>query len=96
METYMDMARQALFEVDDVRASLEFDMEGMGGMEGMTDMIGQLETELRTLLKNLENGSHDFGSGDLPFMAMVRKQSIQVLPFKRLLEDINRVHLGEF
>ena len=89
LEEYLELIDQALFEVDDTRAAMEYEMEGM---EHALKFIDELERNLRQLRAALSAGEHVFGGADLPYMAIIAKQTLQTVPFKRLLEDINQVH----
>ncbi|MEY3219165.1 MAG: hypothetical protein RIT27_522 [Pseudomonadota bacterium] len=89
LEEYLGLIEQALFEVSDLRAAVEFDMEGM---ESSLEIVGELERDLQTLKTHLTNGSHIYANGDLPYMSKIKKLNYKTLPFKSLLEDINRVH----
>ncbi len=89
-EQYVELVDQALFELSDTRSSLEYDMEGIPTR--MLEALDGLEAELRRLRASMADGSYVFDDQDLPFMPLIANLDIQVLPFKRLLEDINRVH----
>jgi hypothetical protein len=89
-EEYVGMVEQALFEIGDTRASIEYDMEGI--QPAIFEFIDDLERELRHLRASMADGSYQFGHQDLPFMRMIEHLDVSVLPFKRLLEDINRIH----
>jgi len=88
-EQYIDLIRQALFEIEDVRAAIEFEEGGMSGTDGF---IHVLEKEIRALYARMQEGSYYFENKDLPFMPLVLRQSTQTLPFKNVLEEINRIH----
>ena len=89
VENYIELVEQAIFEIEDLRMSAEYDVEEMGDALGFVD---DLDRGVRELLTALKDGTHRFGGDDLPFMAIVRQQSDLVLPFKGLLRDINSVH----
>jgi hypothetical protein len=89
-EQFVDMVEQALFEIGDTRSSIEYDMEGI--QPAFLDVIDDLEAELRRLRASMADGSYQFGNQDLPFMRMIQHRDLAALPFKRLLEDINRIH----
>lgn len=89
LEEYLALIDQALFEVSDVRAALEFDFEGM---ESSLDFIDDVERELVVLKTNLTNGTHVYATGDLAYMQKIKRATHKTLPFKALLEDINRTH----
>jgi hypothetical protein len=87
---YLEMIDQALFEVADLRESLEYDDEGL-----RVDMtfIESLEKGLQQLKTGLTQGTHVFDGQSLAFMQIVNQQKPHILTFKRLLEEINNVHL---
>ena len=86
---YVELIDQALFEIDDLRAAAEYDMESMGGV---TEFLDQLERDVRGLKQAMLEERYQFGNADLPFMRIVEAQSDQVLPFKYLLRVINATH----
>lgn len=89
LEEYLGLIEQALFEISDLRAAIEFDMEGM---ESSLGIVEELDHDLQHLKASLSEGSHIYANGDLPYMLKIKKLNYKTLPFKSLLEDINRVH----
>ena len=89
MEDYIELVKSALFDVEELRMSVEFDMEFMEAALGFVD---PLEKGLRELLNSLENGSYEFVDEDLPFMPLVEAQQNVMLPFKPLIRQINETH----
>lgn len=89
MDEYLDLVHQAVYEVDELRACVDDDMEEM---EAYMPFVEQLDAQLRALFNTMTDGSYTFpGDTDLPFMAVVRRYGAQI-PFKTLLETINRIH----
>ncbi len=88
-EEYVDWVRQAIFEVEELRLSMEYDMDSMGGAAGFVD---RLESDLRALLGQMEAGSYAFANEDLPFMEIVERVDERLLPFGYLLSQINATH----
>lgn len=88
-EEYVDLVEQALFEIEELRASVEYDLEEMGDAMEFLDV---LETGVRQLRQAMADGSYRFADEDLPFMAAVEAASDLVLPFKSLLRLINDTH----
>lgn len=86
---YIELIDQALFEIDDLRASAEYDMESMGGV---LEFLDQLDRDVRGLKQAMLDGRYQFGNSDLPFMRIVEAQDERVLPFKYLLRVINATH----
>jgi len=86
---YVDLVDQAIFEIEELRAAAEYDMDSLGdAVHGIND----LERQVRQLRLSLSNGSHRFGGEDLLFMALVERQDDRVLPFKYLFRMINETH----
>jgi hypothetical protein len=88
-EEYVSLVDQALFEIEDLRMSMEYDIDSMGGAG---DFLGLLEGEVKALRAAMANGSYRFGKEDLPFMKLVESQDDRLLPFKYLFATINRTH----
>jgi hypothetical protein len=61
-------------------------------MEGTLSFIDDLDAGVRSLLQSLEEGSCEFGKGELPFIEMVRNVSDHLLPFKHLFMRIELTH----
>jgi len=89
IEEYIELVESALFDVEELRMSVEFDMEFM---EGALSFIEPLEKGLRNLLNSLKDGSYEFVDEDLPFMPIVEAQQNVMLPFKPVLRQINETH----
>ena len=89
MEEYLELVKSALFDVEELRMSMEFDSEFM---EGSLPIIGQLEKDLRNLQTALTDGSYEFEDTDLPFMPIVESQRNVMLPIKPVLRHINEIH----
>ncbi len=88
-EEYVDLVEQALFEIEELRASAEYDMEEMGEALGFVD---ELEAGVRALLESMRDGSYRFADEDLPFMRLIEPVHESLLPFKSLLKLINDTH----
>lgn len=88
-EEYIDLVKQAVFEVEELRAAIEYDMEGMADSTGFID---ELETHIKTVYKSFEDGTYEFEDKDLPFMGLVREHGTFTLPFRDLLKIINDTH----
>ena len=86
---YLELVKQALFEVEELRMAAEFDEEYMGDV---LSFIPGLEKPLREMESALRDGSYEFGADDLPFMPIVERQPDVMLPFKTLLRQINDTH----
>lgn len=89
MAEFKMLVREALGEIDDLRASIDYDEENMGGALGFID---ELEAAVKQLYESIENGTYQPGQGELPFMEIVRNADAQLLPFKHLFERIEQSH----
>lgn len=88
-EEYIELIDQALFEIEDLRAAAEYDVDSMGGAY---EFLDQLEADVRGIRQAMVEGRYQFGSADLPFMRVVESYDERVLPFKYLLRVINATH----
>jgi hypothetical protein len=89
-EEYVDLVDQALFEIEDLRLSAEYDMDSMGSA---TEFLEQLEREVGKLRQSMADGSYQFGKENLPYVRVVELQDERILPFKMLLLKINETHI---
>jgi hypothetical protein len=89
MDEYKGVVDEALGEIQDFKDAIEFDEDEMSAAAGFVD---HLDAEVRTLRDRLADGSYQFGNQDLPFMPIIADASTHFLPFKELLETINRTH----
>jgi len=89
LDEYIDLVHQAVYEVDELRACIEDDMEEM---EECLPFIDPLDAQLRALFESMTRGTYKFPEeDDLPFMPIVKRFGSQI-PFKQLLEVINTTH----
>ncbi len=88
-QEYVDLVEQAIFELEELRLAMEYDMESMGESGGFID---EMERVMRALRQSMADGSYQFDRHDFPFMALVDKQNDHVLPFKYLFKVINETH----
>jgi hypothetical protein len=93
MAEFKVLVREALAEIDDLRASIDYDEEYMGGALGFID---ELEGAVKLLYESIENGTYKPGQGELPFMEIVRNADAQLLPFKQLFSRIEESHKHGF
>ncbi|MDE2088900.1 MAG: general secretion pathway protein GspF [Gammaproteobacteria bacterium] len=89
MSEYLSLVDQAIFELEELRFSAEYDSEELGQAFSFLDTI---EAQMRKLREQIVNGEYRFGTEDLPFMALAEKQDEYLLPFKSLLRTINYTH----
>ncbi|MDQ7075154.1 MAG: hypothetical protein Q9O24_08405 [Gammaproteobacteria bacterium] len=74
MAAYAEMLKQARYEVDDLRAAIEFDSESMSSSIPLLDPI---EHEIKTLQSAMEEGSYQFSGQDLAMMPLVNQHPHQ-------------------
>lgn len=88
-EAYVDLIKQAMFEVEELRAAIEYDMEGM---QDSVAFIDDLQTAIKRVYDSMVDGSYYFQDKDLAFMEIVRQHGTFSLPFRDLLNLINDTH----
>lgn len=88
-EAYIELVSQALIDAEELRSSIEYDEEEMGGAAGLTE---KLENNLKSLYASLLGGSYQFADENLDFMEVVNKAPDVGIPFKPLLRLINQTH----
>jgi hypothetical protein len=87
-EAYVRLVDQAIIEIEEFIACLEFDMDDPGDQ---LRVLTPLFDELKLLRQGMADGSYEFENKDLPFMDVANKLSSQ-LPFAQLLVAINQTH----
>lgn len=89
VDEYLDLAHQAVYEIDEFRSSLDYEPENA---ELYGPFIEQLDAMLRAFYADLTGGSYQWGFGeDLPFMPLVARYG-RFIPFQRLLMTLNETH----
>ncbi len=88
-EEYIDLVKQAVFEVEELRMAMEYDIESM---QETSTFVDQLESQIKALYKSMEDGTYQFANRDLDFMPLLNRCDDRVLPFKYLLRMINETH----
>jgi hypothetical protein len=88
VDEYVDWVRQAVFEVDDLRNCLEFELEDLNRFPAFLDPLDQ---GIKAVYKSMQEGSYSFGREDLPFMDLAEKYADDI-PFLTLLKQINETH----
>jgi len=89
-EEYVDMINQAIDETFDLRQAIEFDEEFMA--EGRA-LVDELEASLKALYESMKDGSYQFATGDLPYVALMKNYHEEMVPFRYLLKRINETHM---
>ena len=88
VEAYVSLVDQAIVEIDEFIACLEFDMDEPGDQ---LLVLNPLLEEVNHVRNGMADGSYEFENKDLPFMEVANRLSSQ-LPFTQLLEAINQTH----
>ncbi len=88
-EAYLELVKQALINVAELRSSIEYDEEFMGAA---IEMAEKLENNIKSLYASLLGGSYQFADKDLDFMAIVNTAPDVWIPFKPMLRLINQTH----
>lgn len=88
-EQYIELIKNAKFEIEEVRMAAEYDMDSMGDA---LNFIDELESGLQNMINSMKEGSYKFVDEDLPFMNIVASQDDSILPIKYLLRTINETH----
>ena len=88
VDEYVEWVRQAVFEVDDLRACLEFETEDV---RLFPDFLDPLDEGIKGLYQSMLDGTYAFGREDLPFMDLAA-QCAEEIPFHTLLKQINETH----
>lgn len=87
-EEYADWVKNALFEVEDLKNCLLYDMEDM---QRFPAYIEPLEHGIKQVYDAMCEGSYRFGREDLMFMEVLRRFEDEI-PFHTLLKQINETH----
>jgi hypothetical protein len=88
VEEYIEWVRQAVFEVEDLRECMEFELEDMARFPAFLD---PLEEGIKAIHAAMRDGTYAFGREDLPFMDLAGKYAEEI-PFHTLLKQINETH----
>ena len=89
VDEYIYLIRDAIYEVDEMRASLEFDEDSMSPY---AQFIDDLESSLKHLYQSMLGGTYSWRTGDLPYTNMIRDLDDKVMPIRALLTRINETH----
>ncbi len=88
VEEYVRLVDQAVVEIDEFIACLEFDMDDPGEQ---LKVLSPLLESAKAIRQSMADGSYEFENKDLPFMEVANRLSSQ-LPFAQLLVAINQTH----
>ncbi len=88
VDEYIEWVKQAVFEIDDLRACLEYDSEELVQFPVFLD---PLDAGIKALYTAMQEGRYCFGRDDLPFIELAA-QYADAIPFHTLLNQINATH----
>ncbi len=87
---FLDLADQAIFEMDELAVCAEEDMDDE--MADLVQTFRALSHQLRQLHDRVDRGTHQFADGeDLPFMGLVRRYR-RVIPIYQIFDLLNQAH----
>ena len=89
VEEYVALVKDALYEIEEMRAAIEFDSEGMSASVPYMDDI---ESCLKDVYEEMKSGDYCWNTGDLSYVATIRDLDDGVIPFRPLLIRINDTH----
>jgi hypothetical protein len=87
-EEYGEMVKQAVFEVEDLRDCLEYEMEDL---QRFPDFLDPLEEGIKEVYQAMREGRYHFGREDFSFMD-VALENADDIPFLFLLKRMNETH----
>jgi len=89
VEEYVALIKDAIYEIDDMKAAIEYDGEGMAAAQPYVD---EMADELQEMYRQMGSGDYCWNTGDLKYMSHVKAHDEQSLPFRQLLIRINETH----
>jgi len=89
VEEYVAMIKDAMYEIDDMKAAIEYDGDSMSIARTYVD---EMADELRNMYEQMASGDYCWNTGDLKFMTHVKQHDEHSLPFRQLLIRINETH----
>lgn len=97
VDEYLDLVDQAIYELDELMRCAEDEGDPEDSeFSALPPAFEQLRRGLRQLHAEVVAGAHVFGAGpDLGFLPLARRLGGR-LPFRDLLEALNRVHRSGF
>ena len=88
-EEYVNLVEQAIDDVWDLRQAIEYDED----MSEALSFIDELEAGLKETYESMKDGSYQFATGDLPYVALMENYHPEMVPFRYLLKRINETHM---
>lgn len=89
VEEYVALVKDALYEVEEMRASIAYDEEGMGATVPYMD---EIESCLKGIFDEMKSGDYCWNTGDLSYVSVIRDLDDGIIPFRSLLIRINDTH----
>ena len=89
VDEYVALIKEAIYEVEELRAAIEYDEEYMGDA---IKFIGELEKSLKDVFESMKDGSYCWRTGDLSYMDIINEVDDRLLPFRALLIRISDTH----
>lgn len=90
LDELADLVQQAIYEIDELRMCME-DADAEEDGDRYQQFLDPLDAMLRRLYADMIEGNYQSGDADLPYMDILRKWGREI-PFRNLLEVINRAH----
>lgn len=89
VDEYIDLVHQAVYEIDELRAGMDYDPEQA---EQYGPFLDHLDGMVRQIFDDMTAGRYEWGYGqDLPYMPVVVRYG-RFIPFQRLLLLLNETH----
>ena len=89
VDEYVRLIQDAIYEVEEMRASIEYDEEYMADSSKIVD---ELESSLKEMMDAMKKGTYGWRTGDLKFIPLIKDLDERVVPFRSLLLRINDTH----
>ncbi|RLA06530.1 MAG: hypothetical protein DRQ51_09070 [Gammaproteobacteria bacterium] len=86
---YIDLIKSALLEIEDLRATMEYDEESMGEVASFID---RLKKPIDDIHQQMLNNEYCWGKDDLDFIKVIEQVDERLIPFAELLYRINATH----
>ena len=82
MQEYVSMLDEILDELEQLRFSIEY---GEEFMEGSLALIAPMESGVKQLLQQIEDGRYRFSEGEYDIFDIAKNANSLILPFKHLV-----------
>jgi hypothetical protein len=86
---YVELIKSALLEIEDLRATMEYDEESMGEVASFID---RLKKPLDDIHQQMLDNEYTWGKDDLDFIKVIEHTDERLIPFAELLYRINATH----